>query len=69
MDNHDQEVHVTRNTYDRECIWQEIRQRNKNWSSEEENPNTNKPQKVPEANQVDQAQEALRTSNQSKHLK
>jgi len=69
MDNHDQEVHLTRSTYDRKCMWQEVRQRNTDWSSEEENPNINKPQKVPEANQVDQSQEALRRSNQSKHLK
>ena len=69
MDNHVQEVHVTRGTYDRKCMWQEMRQRNTNWSSEEENPNINKPQKVREANQVDQSQEALRNSNQSKLLK
>jgi len=68
MDNHDQEVHVTSSTYDRKCVWQEVRQSNTNWSSEEENPNTNKPQKVPEANQVDQSQETLRRSNQSKYL-
>ena len=68
MDNNDQEVHVTRSTYDMKGIWQEMCQRNKNWSSEEENPNTNKPQKVSEANQDDQSQEAFRRSNQSKHL-
>ena len=69
MDNHDQEVHVTKSSYDRKCMWQEMRQRSTNWSSEEENPNINKPKKVPEANQVDQSQEAIRRSNQSKHLK
>jgi len=69
MDNHDQEVHVTRDTYDRKRMWQEMRQRNTNWSSEEGNPNTNKTQKVPEAKQAGQSQDVLTRSNQSKHLK
>jgi len=46
-----------------------MRQRNKNWSSEERNLNTNKPQKVPEAYQGGQSQETLTRSNQSKHLR
>ena len=50
MRNHEQHVHVTRNTYDRKGMWQEMRQRNTNWSSEEENPNTNKSKKFLEVN-------------------
>jgi len=65
MDNHDQEVHVTRSTHDRKRMWQEMRQRNTNRSSEEGNPNTNKPKEVLEANEADQSQEALIRSNQS----
>jgi len=50
MHNHKQEVHVTRSTHDRKRMWQEMRQRNTNWSSEEGNPNTDKSKKLPEAN-------------------
>jgi len=50
MDSHAQEVHVTRSTHDRKGMWQEMCQRNTNWSSEEVNPNTNKSKKVLEAN-------------------
>jgi len=49
MDNHDQEVHVTRSTCDRRSIWQEMRQRNTTWSSEEQEPGANNLKKVPEA--------------------
>ena len=38
MDNHAREVHVTRSTHDRKRMWQEMHQRNTNWSSEEGNP-------------------------------
>jgi len=46
-----------------------MRQQNMNWSSEGRNANTNKPQKVPETNQVGQSQEALTKDNQSKLMK
>jgi len=49
MDNHAQEVHVTRSTHDRKRMWQKMRQRNMNWSSEEGNLNTNKSKKILEA--------------------
>jgi len=46
MDNHVQEVHMTKSTYDRKRMWQDVRQRNTNWSSTEENQNINKSKKV-----------------------
>jgi len=45
-----------------------MRQRDTNWSSEEGNPNTNKPQKLPEPLQPDQSQETLTNDIQSKHM-
>jgi len=50
-------------------MWQEMRQRNMNWSSEGRNTNINKPQKLPEANWTGQSQKALTKDNQSKLMK
>ena len=46
-------------------MWQEMRQRNTNWSSEGGTLTTNKPQNLPEPIQVDQSQKALTKGNQS----
>ena len=65
MDNHAQEVHMARSTHDRKRMWQEMRQRNTNWSSEEENPDTKKSKKVLEANLTNQSQKTVTRSDQS----
>jgi len=49
MDNHDQDVHVTKSTCDRKRMWQEVGQRNTTWSSEKQELSVNQLKKVPEA--------------------
>jgi len=50
-------------------MWQEMRKRNMNWSSEGRNIDISKPQKLPENNRTGQSQEALTKGNQSKLMK
>jgi len=50
-----QEVHVTKSTYARKRMWQEVRQRNTTWSSEEGDPGTNNLKKLLAAKKSNQS--------------